>query len=103
LYFFIYAFTLHKKANNAYMPFQILYVCFEQTDHDPRNPAYIATQGPLPHTAPDFWQMVWEQGSVVMVMLTRLTENGTAMCHRYWPEEGSELYHIYEVRNNIIK
>ncbi|PNF34880.1 Receptor-type tyrosine-protein phosphatase N2 [Cryptotermes secundus] len=67
------------------------------TDHDPRNPAYIATQGPLPHTAPDFWQMVWEQGSVVMVMLTRLTENGTAMCHRYWPEEGSELYHIYEV------
>jgi hypothetical protein len=31
-------------------------------------------------------------------MLTRLTENGTAMCHRYWPEEGSELYHIYEVR-----
>jgi protein tyrosine phosphatase len=34
-----------------------------------------------------------------MVMLTRLTENGTAMCHRYWPEEGSELYHIYEVKN----
>nr|CAD7402735.1 unnamed protein product [Timema cristinae] len=68
-----------------------------ETDHDPRNPAYIATQGALPHTAPDFWQMVWEQGSVVMVMLTRLTENGNAMCHRYWPEEGSELYHIYEV------
>lgn len=45
--------------------------------------------------------MVWEQGSVVMVMLTRLTENGTAMCHRYWPEEGSELYHIYEVRNLV--
>jgi len=67
------------------------------TDHDPRNPAYIATQGPLPHTANDFWQMVWEQGSVVMVMLTRLTENGSGMCHRYWPEEGSELYHIYEV------
>nr|CAD7262760.1 unnamed protein product [Timema shepardi] len=49
------------------------------TDHDPRNPAYIATQGALPHTAPDFWQMVWEQGSVVMVMLTRLTENGNAI------------------------
>jgi receptor-type tyrosine-protein phosphatase N len=46
--------------------------------------------------------MVWEQGSVVMVMLTRLTENGTAMCHRYWPEEGSELYHIYEVRNVVL-
>lgn len=41
--------------------------------------------------------MVWEQGSVVIVMLTKLTENGVAMCHRYWPEEGSDLYHIYEV------
>lgn len=68
-----------------------------QTDHDPRNPAYIATQGPLPQTAADFWQMVWEQGSVVIVMLTRLTEEGRAMCHRYWPDEGSEHYHIYEV------
>lgn len=67
------------------------------TDHDPRNPAYIATQGALPQTAADFWQLVWEQGSVVIVMLTRLTEDGQAMCHRYWPEEGSELYHIYEV------
>lgn len=67
------------------------------TDHDPRNPAYIATQGPLPLTAPDFWQLIWEQGAVVIVMLSRLTEGGAAMCHRYWPEEGSELYHIYEV------
>ncbi|XP_048479505.1 receptor-type tyrosine-protein phosphatase N2 isoform X3 [Plutella xylostella] len=67
------------------------------TDHDPRNPAYIACAGPLAATAPDFWQLVWEQGSVVMVMLTRLTESGEQLCHRYWPEEGSELYHIYEV------
>ncbi|KRT85383.1 tyrosine phosphatase, partial [Oryctes borbonicus] len=67
------------------------------TDHDPRNPAYIATQGPLPHTAPDFWQLIWEQGAVVIVMLSRLTEGDVAMCHRYWPEEGSEVYHIYEV------
>jgi len=42
--------------------------------------------------------MVWEQGSIVIVNLTRLTENGMSLCHRYWPEEGSDLYHIYEVR-----
>src|SRR5437868_76254 len=42
-------------------------------------------------------QMVWEQGSVIIVMLTRLMEHGVSLCHRYWPEEGSELYHNYEV------
>jgi len=42
--------------------------------------------------------MIWEQGSIVIVNLTRLTENGVSLCHRYWPEEGSDLYHIYEVR-----
>uniref|UniRef100_A0A8D0HQ46 Protein tyrosine phosphatase receptor type N n=1 Tax=Sphenodon punctatus TaxID=8508 RepID=A0A8D0HQ46_SPHPU len=28
-----------------------------QIDHDPRMPAYIATQGPLSHTIADFWQV----------------------------------------------
>jgi len=77
--------------------FFVYCVNFVQTDHDPRNPAYIATQGPLAETSADFWQMVWEQGCVVIVMLTRLVENEVVLCHRYWPEEGSELYHIYEV------
>ncbi|XP_064018876.1 receptor-type tyrosine-protein phosphatase N2 isoform X2 [Pogoniulus pusillus] len=66
-------------------------------DHDPRNPAYIATQGPLPATVADFWQMVWENGCVVIVMLTPLAENGVRQCYHYWPDEGSNLYHIYEV------
>ncbi|KAK7584005.1 hypothetical protein V9T40_004968 [Parthenolecanium corni] len=67
------------------------------TDHDPRNAAYIASQGPMENTVCDFWQMIWEQGCVVIVMLTRLVENDTSMCHRYWPLEGAELYNIYEV------
>nr|XP_054361364.1 receptor-type tyrosine-protein phosphatase N2 [Mirounga angustirostris] len=66
-------------------------------DHDPRNPAYIATQGPLPATVADFWQMVWERGCVVIVMLTPLSENGIRQCYHYWPDEGSNLYHVYEV------
>ncbi|ELW69806.1 Receptor-type tyrosine-protein phosphatase N2 [Tupaia chinensis] len=42
-------------------------------------------------------QMVWESGCVVIVMLTPLTENGVRQCYHYWPGEGSNLYHIYEV------
>ncbi|KAM9077142.1 receptor-type tyrosine-protein phosphatase N2 [Megaptera novaeangliae] len=66
-------------------------------DRDPRKPAYIATQGPLPATVADFWQMVWESGCVVIVMLTPLSENGVRQCYHYWPDEGSNLYHVYEV------
>ncbi|KAM7379779.1 hypothetical protein PAMP_005306 [Pampus punctatissimus] len=41
--------------------------------------------------------MVWENGCVVIVMLTPLVESGVKQCYHYWPDEGSNLYHIYEV------
>ncbi|XP_053702954.1 receptor-type tyrosine-protein phosphatase-like N isoform X1 [Synchiropus splendidus] len=66
-------------------------------EHDPRMPAYIATQGALSHTISDFWQMVWENGCTVIVMMSALVEDGEKQCDRYWPDEGSSLYHIYEV------
>ncbi len=42
--------------------------------------------------------MVWENGCTVIVMMTALVEDGEKQCDRYWPDEGSSLYHIYEVR-----
>lgn len=41
--------------------------------------------------------MVWENGCVVIVMLTPVSESGVRQCYHYWPDEGSNLYHIYEV------
>ncbi|CAG5896332.1 unnamed protein product [Menidia menidia] len=91
----------HDPRNPAYIatqgPLPSTVADFWQMDHDPRNPAYIATQGPLPSTVADFWQMVWENGCVVVVMLTPLVESGVKQCYHYWPDEGSNLYHIYEV------
>ncbi|KAK8727853.1 hypothetical protein OTU49_009486 [Cherax quadricarinatus] len=46
---------------------------------------YIACQGPLAGTCTDFWQMVWEQQSTLVVMLTTVVEQGRVKCHRYWP------------------
>uniref|UniRef100_A0A8C9WDL8 Tyrosine-protein phosphatase non-receptor type 20 n=1 Tax=Scleropages formosus TaxID=113540 RepID=A0A8C9WDL8_SCLFO len=47
---------------------------------------YIACQGPLPTTLADFWQMVWEQKSNVIAMMTQEVEGGKIKCQRYWPD-----------------
>ncbi|GBL88180.1 Tyrosine-protein phosphatase 1 [Araneus ventricosus] len=54
---------------------------------------YIATQGPLPTTTFDFWLMVWEQQSTLVVMVTTLMERGRSKCHKYWPK----LYESLEI------
>ncbi|XP_075798861.1 tyrosine-protein phosphatase non-receptor type 13 isoform X5 [Microtus pennsylvanicus] len=46
---------------------------------------YIACQGPLPTTVGDFWQMVWEQNSTVIAMMTQEVEGEKVKCQRYWP------------------
>lgn len=54
--------------------------------------AYIATQGPLAETTEDFWRMLWEHNSTIVVMLTKLQEMGQEKCHQYWPSDRSIRY-----------
>ena len=59
---------------------------------------YIATQGPLKETAEDFWRMCWEQDVNVVIMLTRITENGKIKCYKYWPAKSkSKRFGAYSV------
>ncbi|XP_034266280.1 receptor-type tyrosine-protein phosphatase delta isoform X6 [Pantherophis guttatus] len=59
--------------------------------------AYVATQGPLAETTEDFWRMLWEHNSTIVVMLTKLREMGREKCHQYWPAERSARYQYFVV------
>lgn len=58
---------------------------------------YIATQGPLTSTCNDFWLMVWEQKSCLIVSATPLVENGKIKCAKYWPDVDESM----DVGNNL--
>ncbi|XP_042629249.1 receptor-type tyrosine-protein phosphatase S-like isoform X10 [Cyprinus carpio] len=59
--------------------------------------AYIATQGPLAETVEDYWRMLWEHNSTIVVMLTKLREMGREKCHQYWPSDRSARYQYFVV------
>ncbi|XP_066430473.1 tyrosine-protein phosphatase non-receptor type 13 isoform X2 [Eleutherodactylus coqui] len=59
---------------------------------------YIACQGPLPSTVPDFWQMVWEQNATMIAMMTQEMEGGKIKCQRYWPDE---LHRPVQIANEL--
>ncbi|KAK3842010.1 MAG: protein-tyrosine phosphatase-like protein [Linnemannia gamsii] len=63
---------------------------------------YIATQAPLPTTFLDFWKVVWEQNSRVVVMLTREVEMGRVKCHKYWPTAQEPVLDLGPVRVTFV-
>ncbi|KAL5262128.1 hypothetical protein ACHWQZ_G007729 [Mnemiopsis leidyi] len=60
----------------------------------PKNPAYIASQGPLQNCSGDFWQMVWEQGVSEIIMLSL---NDGIDCYQYWGTDGNGVYYHYQL------
>ncbi|KAH0548815.1 uncharacterized protein LOC123260333 [Cotesia glomerata] len=57
---------------------------------------YIACQAPIESTVTDFWRMIWEQQSKVIIMLTDLIENGVEKCSEYIPpSEVTDCHRLY--------
>ncbi|TPP63867.1 Receptor-type tyrosine-protein phosphatase F, partial [Fasciola gigantica] len=59
--------------------------------------AFIACQSPMVSTVEDFWRMVWEQKSDVIVMLCDLIEGGKEKCHQYWPSTKPSRYQFFVI------
>lgn len=69
--------------------------------HRSRYRRYISTQGPLPDTFADFWQVVWEQNSRVLVMLTKQEEMNKVsgwkdwFGGRVWERETEDIVNLF--------
>ena len=51
---------------------------------------FIASQGPKENTLEDFWQMIFEQNILNIVMVTNLTEGENRKCEAYFPTNKGE-------------
>ncbi|XP_053788710.1 receptor-type tyrosine-protein phosphatase kappa-like isoform X1 [Vidua chalybeata] len=60
---------------------------------------FIAAQGPLAGTVVDFWHMVWQEKTSVIVMLTGIVEQNKTKCEQYWPEH-EQVYGDFTVTLN---
>uniref|UniRef100_A0A7E4WCT3 protein-tyrosine-phosphatase n=1 Tax=Panagrellus redivivus TaxID=6233 RepID=A0A7E4WCT3_PANRE len=63
---------------------------------------YVMTQGPLKETAEDFWQMVWEQDSHVVVMLNNVMEKGYFKCYPYYVDEKEPIKTFGDFKIELI-
>ncbi len=55
---------------------------------------FIATQGPLPQTRENFWRLVWQENTRLIVMLCACKENKATKCDQYWPDVENEAYYF---------
>uniref|UniRef100_A0A7N9B1T4 protein-tyrosine-phosphatase n=1 Tax=Mastacembelus armatus TaxID=205130 RepID=A0A7N9B1T4_9TELE len=90
-----------NKSKNRYkniLPFtlskcfiQCIIFCAVQSIHEEgrhveEGKVFIATQGCLQNTVIDFWKMVYQENTHVIVMTTKEMERGRNKCVCYWPD-----------------
>jgi protein tyrosine phosphatase len=62
---------------------------------------YIATQGPNDNTIEDFWQMCFQYGVNIIIMLCNVFEDNRKKCSEYWDIKTPKIFKVKNV--NIIK
>ncbi len=67
---------------------------FSQMDHDPRNPTYISSQGPLPSTVADFWQ-------VTLIFIHAGFSSFTVYFRQKW--EFRKDSHVFSVQDKSVR
>ncbi|KAM4617890.1 tyrosine-protein phosphatase non-receptor type 5-like [Discoglossus pictus] len=70
--------------------------------YNEKEKVYIATQGPTVNTVNDFWMMVWQQQSPIIVMITNI-EEVNEKCTEYWPEKQAIYEGIEVIINRTIQ
>ncbi|KAF5399890.1 Tyrosine-protein phosphatase non-receptor type 9, partial [Paragonimus heterotremus] len=84
--------TLHRtlSAPTAAKDLVQNYIHANWVDGYRQKNAFICTQGPLPETVGDFWQMIWDYRVPIVVMITKIFEADRVKCFPYWPESAQK-------------
>ncbi|KAL3994699.1 Protein-tyrosine phosphatase family protein [Acanthocheilonema viteae] len=67
------------------------------------NIKFICAQGPLPNTIGDFWCMVIQEDSKVIIQLCQWTEEGKTQCTEYFPSSDQESKDYGAIHIKIVE
>ncbi|XP_055923172.1 tyrosine-protein phosphatase corkscrew isoform X3 [Eupeodes corollae] len=81
--------TCNKKSDTMHKHKRSESLTSARKDEREMFKTYIATQGCLQNTIQDFWNMIWQENTRVIVMTTKEYERGKNKCAKYWPSEGN--------------
>ncbi|GAA5883795.1 hypothetical protein JCM16303_002377 [Sporobolomyces ruberrimus] len=80
----IFPYEYRRVKLSDHSPHATDYINASHLQLPPSAKRFIASQGPLPATYSDFWQLCEQEHVGVIIMLTNLNEGGREKCGRYW-------------------
>ncbi|CAJ0592489.1 unnamed protein product [Cylicocyclus nassatus] len=67
------------------------YIHANRVDYPTLRNKYIITQGPLPSTVSAFWEMIWQENVLHVVMLCQNIEDGKRKCAQYFSNKPNSV------------